>query len=47
MSQKIEMSVKEYSELKGVTVQNIYYLIKNNRIKYKAIGKGFVVLVDK
>lgn len=47
MSQEIAMSVKEYADLKEVSVQNVYYLINNNRIKYKKIGKGYVVLVGK
>ena len=39
------MSVKEYAELKGVSVQSIYQAIKKDKLKGRKIGNFQFVVV--
>ena len=37
------MTVKEYADLKDITVQGVYKQIKENRVKTKKIGTMYLV----
>jgi excisionase family DNA binding protein len=40
------ITVKEYAEIKGVSVQYVYQLIKEKKIKHEKIGSVFLIRID-
>lgn len=45
-SEVLEMSVKEYSELKGITIDAVYKSIKRGTLKHRRIGNHIIVILD-
>jgi len=46
MKKILELSVKEYAELKGVTIDAIYKAIKRGTLKHRKIGSLTIVIVE-
>ena len=52
LSEPVEMSIKDYADLRGVTVGAVYDGIRNNRnqpglVDTKLIGTHYILVVDK
>jgi len=42
----LEMSVKEYAELKGVTIGAVYNAINRGTLKHRRIGNHIIIIFD-
>ena len=43
MNTKNYISVKEYAEIKGLTVQAVYYQIKEKQVEYTKVGSVYLI----